>query len=262
VTAAAPTSASAFRVLDLKANDTITPVAYQSSGGSLALTNGAPGYSTRFGLMYLCPYSTGGVNAFTPPVASFHWFAGIPPQVLTAFLNAHLGNDLNFLVNRPYFTGYQTTAQTGLVNGQWSVVTIDTVTGLLHGNMGDNYAGWNTSLNAYVAQQPGWYMVFSEVYAALPSGTSGYLAAGIKCNSSGGIIPTTSPDQYQTVFFPQTSGPAPGAAAVGCYYLNVGEYVQPMIKASGWGGNYSTSVTGTPSTNSVHSQFTVMWVAE
>ena len=247
MTAAAPTSACAFRVLDLRNTDTVAPLAYQSSGGSLALTDGAPGYASRFGMLYLSNLSAGGVSSLTPPVTSFHWYAGIPPASLLGYMNEHLGNDLAFLISRPYFTGYQATAQPGLANGSWNAVTIDTVKGLVHGSAGDNFGGWNSTKNAYYAQVPGWYLVLSEVYASLPSAATGFIYAGINCPSSGGITPSASPDQYQTVFFPQTSGPYPGAAAIGVYFLQKNEYVQPMIKCANWGGSYGTAVScGSP----------------
>jgi hypothetical protein len=255
----APTSVNAFRVLDLQANDTVTPTVWQSSGGALALTDGAPGYASRFGMLYLCPYSSGGVNSATPPVTSFHWYAGIPPSALPGYLNEHLGNDLSFLVNRPYFTGYQATAQTGLVNGSWNAVTIDTPGGIVHGSLGDNYGGWNATANAYVAVQPGWYLVMCEVYAALPSAATGFIYAGIKVPASGGIAPSASPDQYQTMHFPKTTGPVPGAAAIGVYYLATGESVQPMIKCANWGGTYATAVSSNPKINS---QMSVIWMCE
>ena len=258
----APTSVTAFRVLDLHANDTVTPVVYQSSGGSLALTDGSPGYVSRFGMLYLCPYSSGGVNSATPPVTSFHWYAGVPSTALLGYLNQHLGNDLSFLVNRPYFTGYQATAQTGFVNGTWNTVSIDTPGGILHGSLGDNYGGWNAAANSYVAQQPGWYLVMSEVYAALPNELTGFISAGIQVPTSGGIAPAFSPDQYQTMFFPQTAAttPAPGAAAIGMYYLAAGESVQPVIKCSGWNsGTWGTTVSTNPMINS---QLTICWMAE
>lgn len=253
------TSAVAVRVLDLNANDAVAPLCYQSSGGGLALsTQNPPGYQPHFGMMYLCPYSSGGVQAFTPPLTSFHWYAGLPAGDLLAYLDEHLGNDLNFLVNRPYFTGYQATAQSGLPGNAWSAVTIDTPAGLIHGNPGDNYGGWNSSTYMYVAQQPGWYLVIAEVYATIPSAATGYLAAGISCPSSGGVNPTASPDQYQTVFFPVTSGSLyPGAFAMGMYYLAQNESVQPMIKASNWGGSYGTAVS-----TQTRSQFTCIWMAE
>ena len=261
VGASIQTSPVAVRVLDLNAGDTVAPVCYQSSGGSLAIDNtNPPGYQPHFGMMYLCPYSSGGVQSFTPPLTSFHWYAGLPASSLLAYMDQHLGNDLNFLVNRPYFTGFQRNAQSGLADGTWNAVTIDTPSGLVHGNLGDNYGGWNSAQNMYVAQQPGWYLVIAEVYGNTPSAATAYMAAGINCPSSGGVNPSTSPDQYQTVYFPVTTGKTyPGALAIGAYYLAVGESVQPMIYANNWGGNYGTGVSGTPSVNS---QFSVTWCAE
>ena len=255
----APTSACAMRVLDLQNTDSVTPLAYQNSGGSLALTDGAPGYASRFGMLYLSNLSSGGVSSLTPPQTSFHWYAGIPPSALAGYMNQHLGNDLAFLIGRPYFTGYQGTAQTGLANGSWNAVTIDTPGGLVHGSAGDNFGGWNASGNYYAAQVPGWYLVMCEVYASLPSAATGFIYAGINCPTSGGISPTASPDQYQTMFAPATTGPHPGAAAIGVYYLAKGEYVQPMIKCANWGGNYSTAVGTNPT---VASQFSVLWICE
>jgi hypothetical protein len=257
----APTSVTAMRVLDLYANDTVTPTAWQSSGGALALTDGSPGYASRFGMLYLAPFSSGGVNSATPPATSFHWFAGIPASSLPGFMNQHLGNDLSFLVNRPYFVGTQQTAQAGLVNGSWNAVTIDTPGGALHGSLGDNYAGWSASANAYTAQVAGWYLIMAEVYAALPSALTGFISAGIKVSSSGGITPSASPDIYQVMYFPQDAAgtPVPGAAAVGCYYLAQGESVSPMIKCASWGGNYSTAVSSTPV---IGAHFSLIWLAE
>ena len=249
-------SVTGIRVLDLNAGDTVKATAYQNSGGGLAL--GGATWNSRLCMLYLCPYSAGGVNSFTPPVTAFHWMAGFPASSIPGLLTEHLGNDLNFLVNRPYFTGYQATAQTGLTVGTWTSVTIDTVGGLIHGVSGDNYAGWSDYSNNYAAPVAGWYLVISEIYAALPSLTTGYLGAGIKVPTSGGITPVTSPDVYQTVYFPLESGPVPGAAAVGCYYLNAGETVQPVALAQGWtGGTWSTA-----SAAATRSQFTVLWLSE
>ena len=249
-------SVTGIRVLDLNAGDTVKATAYQNSGGGLALGGGT--WNSRFCLLYLCPYSAGGVNSFTPPMTAFHWMAGFPASSIPGLLTEHLGNDLNFLVNRPYFTGYQATAQTGLTVGTWTAVTIDTVAGLIHGVSGDNYAGWSDYSNSYAAPVAGWYLVISEIYAALPSLTTGYLSAGIKVPTSGGITPVTSPDIYQTVYFPLESGPVPGAAAVGCYYLNAGETVQPVALAQGWSG----STWSTASAAATRSQFTVLWLSE
>ena len=249
-------SCTGVRVLDLNAGDTVKATAFQNSGGSLNL--GGATWSSRLCMLYLCPYSAGGVNSFTPPATAFHWMAGLPASSIPALLTEHLGNDLNFLVNRPYFTGYQSVAQTGLTVGSWTAITIDTVAGLIHGSPGDSYAGWSAYSNNYAAPQPGWYLVISEVYAALPTLTTGYLSAGIKIPTSGGIAPSTSPDWYQTVYFPLTSGPVPGAAAVGCYYLNTGETVQPVALTQGW----SNTTWSTASAAATRSQFTCLWLSE
>lgn len=257
VTSATITSVVAVRVLDLSQGDTVTPICSQSSGGSLSLSTSG---MSRFGMLYLCPYSSGGVLAFTPPLTSFHWYAGLPADQLPGFMNEHLGNDLNFLINRPYFTGYQRNAQSGLADGSWNPVTIDTPGGIVHGSLGDNYGGWNAAQNMYVAQQPGWYLVIAEVYGNTPSAATAYMAAGINCPSSGGVTPSTSPDQYQTVFFPVTTGKTyPGALAIGMYYMDINESVQPMIYANNWGGNYGTGVSTNPA---IGSQFSVIWMAE
>jgi len=255
-TGASAMSVTGLRVLDLNAGDTVKATAFQNSGGNLAL--GGATWNSRLGILYLCPYSSGGVNSFTPPVTAFHWTAGLPAASIPALLTEHLGNDLNFLVNRPYFTGYQATAQTGLTVGSWTTVTIDTVAGLLHGSPGDSYAGWSSYSNSYAAPAAGWYLVIFEVYAALPTLTTGYLSAGIKVPTSGGIAPSTSPDWYQTVFFPLTSLPVPGAAAVGCYYLNAGETVQPVALTQNW----SNTTWSTSTSASARSQFSVFWLCE
>ena len=96
-------SVAAVRVLDLNAGDTVKATAYQNSGGALNL--GGATWSSRLCMLYLCPYSAGGVSSFTPPVTAFHWMAGFPASSIPGLLTEHLGNDLNFLVNRPYLPG-------------------------------------------------------------------------------------------------------------------------------------------------------------
>lgn len=252
------TSVTQVRVLDLAANDTVTMFAFQDSGGALAL-NSSSSYTTRFIGAMLCPLTTGsGAITTAPPVTSFKWSAGLPASQLPALLNLHLGSDLSFLVNRPYFTGYQGTAQSGFANNTWNAVTIDTVGGLIHGSKGDNYAGWNAASNAYVAQQPGWYMVIVEVFATVPTTTTGYVTAGISVSGSGGIAPSVSPDSYQSAFHPLTTGAAPGASAIGLYYLIPGESVSPVIRADSW----TAGTWGTTSSSAVRSQFTVVWLCE
>ena len=251
------TAAGQIRVLDLQAGDTVSLAAGQTSGGALALAGTAA--TTRLVLAYLCPYSSGGVASATPPYTPFRWQAGFTAAQLPSLLSQHLGNDLSFLVGRPYLTGYQGSAQTGLANNTWNPVTIDTVGGLIHGSYGDNYAGWSASQNAYVAQQAGWYLCIFEGFATVPGSASPgpYLTAGFSVPTSGGVPPLTSPDWYQSIFWPLTSGSPPGVSAIGSYYLQVGESVQPQMMAKNWGGSWGTYVSATS-----RSQFSVCWLAE
>jgi len=251
------TAVGQLRVLDLAAGDTVSLWAEQTSGSSLALAGTAA--TTRLVMAYLCPYSSGGVASATPPYTPFRWSAGLTAAQMPGLLSQHLGNDLSFLVNRPYFTGFQQTAQSGLANGTWQPVTIDTPGGLIHGSYGDNYAGWSTSLNAYVAQQPGWYLCVAEVFATQPTSASPgpYFTVGFSVPTSGGVPPLTSPDWYQSVYYPLTSGAAPGASAVGSYYLQPGEYIQLQAMAKNW-----STTWGTTSAAATRSQLTCIWLAE
>ena len=251
------TAAGQIRVLDLQAGDTVSLQAGQTSGSSLNLAGTAA--TTRLVLAYLCPYSSGGVASATPPYTPFRWQAGFTAAQLPALLSQHLGNDLSFLVGRPYFTGYQGSAQTGFANNTWNAVSIDTPGGLIHGSYGDNYGGWSASQNAYVAQQPGWYLTLFEGYASLPGSVSPgpYLTAGFNVPTSGGVPPLTSPDWFQSLYIPLLSGSPPGVSAVGTYYLMQGESVQPMLNARNWGGSWGTYVSST-----TRSQFSLCWLAE
>lgn len=252
------TSVTQVRVLDLNKNDTVSMFAFQDTGGALALSNSSS-YTTRLVGMMMCPLSTGsGALTTTQPDTSFRWSAGLLASELPALLNRHLGSDLSFLVNRPYFTGYQASAQSGFVNSTWNAVTIDTVGGLVHASNGDNYSGWDSTNKKYVAQQPGWYLVIAEVFATVPTLATGFITAGISISSSGGISPSISPDSYQSAFHPLTTGAAPGASAIGLYYLAAGESVSPVIRADNW----TAGTWGTTSSSAVRSQFTVIWLCE
>ena len=208
--------------------------------------------------------AAGTVLSFTPPVTGFRFQAGVlAGTALTAALNARIGNDVNFLLNRPYFTGWQATAQTGFASSSgFHQVTIDTLGALPRGGNGDNYGGWSTANSWYASQVAGWYLVIADLYAVPPvSGTAGVLTAGIYCSSSGGVAPVSSPDQYQQVYYPvSTGGPPPGVTAIGLYYLQPGEYVYPVIQAQTWGGTWGTLVS-TGTANTVHSQFSAFWMS-
>jgi hypothetical protein len=253
------TSVTQTRVFDLNAGDTVNTYCFQDSGGALTLA-GASNASSRMLLIYVSPFGSG--LTYTPPNTAFRWMAGqASGTALTSLLNTHLGNDTNFLINRPYFTGYQGTAQTGFTNNSgFHQLTIDTVGGLIHGSAGDNYGGWSAGNHWYAAPVAGWYLVVAEVFVTNPTTTTGYVTAGIFCSTSGGLTPTSTPDWYQHLFYNITSEGPTGACAIGLYYLAAGEYVYPMVQTQDWtAGTWGTSVSGG---SGVYPQFSVFWICE
>jgi hypothetical protein len=254
------TGTAQARILALNPGDTVQCTAAQDSGITVA-TFGAP----RLIGAYMTPQAAAGtVLSYTPPVTGFRFRAGaIGGTAATAALDARIGNDVNFLLNRPYFTGYQGTAQTGFPNSAgFHQITIDTVGALPRGGNGDNYGGWSAADNWYVSQVAGWYLVIADLYAVPPpAGTAGILTAGIFCSSSGGVTPTSTPDNYQQVYYPTRDTSPPGAFGMGLYYLQPGEYVYPMLSAASWGGTWGTEVAA-GSTATIHSQFSAFFVSE
>lgn len=257
------TGTSMIRVYSLGAGDTVQAAGLQNSGGDLSLYTG---YPSRFVGAWMTPVAPSGTVLTWEAPETGYWFqaGALAGTAITAALETRIGNDVNFLLNRPYFTGYQTTSQSGFADNTWQHVTIDTVGAPPRGGNGDSYGGWNSSDNWYVSQVPGWYLVVADLYATKPAATTAVITAGIYCSSSGGITPSnTPPDWYQQCYFPYLSG-RPGAAAVGLYYLQPGEYVYPMLQARYWGGTWGTFVAwaGTSSASPVVSQFSCFWVSE
>lgn len=255
------TASAVARVFSLKAGDTVSGYGWQNSGGNLALYSGL---SSRLTGAYLTPQAAAGTTlAYTPPVTGFRFQAGaLQGTAITAALNARIGNDVSFLLNRPYFTGYQSAAQSSFANNSgFHQVNIDALGALPWGGNGDNYGGWSASNHWYAAQVAGQYLVIFDGYATTPSATTAVLTAGIFCSTSGSITPSASPDQYQQVLFPSTTAVSPGAFAMGVYYLQPGEHVYPMLQAQDWGGTWGTFVS-TAATGMIASQFSCFWISE
>jgi hypothetical protein len=254
------TATATAKVFALQAGDTVAAYGVQSSGVTVPLYTG---YFSRLIGAYMTPQApAGSVLPYTPPVSGFRFQAGaLGGTALTAALNSRIGNDVNFLLNRPYFTGFQATANTGFSNNSgFHKITIDTPGALPWGGNGDNYGGWSAGSNWYVSQAAGWYLVIADLYASAPTGTTGTLTAAIYCSSSGGVTPSVSPDLYQQVPYPDANGPPPGAFAMGLYYLQPGEYVYPMLQAQSWSSTWGTTVQGTTA-HWVTSQFSAFWVS-
>ncbi len=255
------TGTSVVRVMNLKNGDEVLVVGFQDSGSNLPLL---PSYGSRLIGAYMGQTAAAGtVLTYAPPNISFRWQAGaLSGTALTAALNLHLGQDMSFLMNRPYFTGYQTSAQTFGTASVFNKITMDTLGAPPNGGNGDNYGGWNASAHSYASQVAGWYLCIADLYATPPvSGTVGVVTAGFSVSTSGGITPLSTPDQYQQVYYPvSTGGPPPGATAIGMYYLEQGETIYPVMQTQGWGGTWGTYVSN--STTQVYSQFSCFWVSE
>lgn len=249
------TIATKTQIFSLQAGDTITLMTEQNSGGALTLA------SADISRMFVAWLGLEGTPStlWTPPDTSFRWTAGTPGTSLPPLFQQHLANDLNFLVSRPYLMAYQTAAQSGFANNSWNTVTLDTVAGIAHSDTGDNYSGWTSGAsNNYTAQVAGWYLVVAEVFATFPTGSAQSLRAGILTVTSGGRTPSSSPDRYQELF-PSPATYAPGATAVGLYYLLPGESVTVQV----YGQNYVTSGTwGTQAATANASHLEVIWIGE
>jgi hypothetical protein len=256
------TGTSVVRVFNLNAGDKIAAYGFQNSGAGLSLYNG---FASRLVGSYMSPVAAAGtVLTYTPPNPSFRWQAGaLSGTALTAALNTHLGSDLAFLMNKPYFTGYQQTAQTGFsVDGHYYQITMDTLGALPRGGNGDNYGGWSSANHWYVSQVPGWYVTIADLYPTAPvSGTAGVVTGGFFVSSSGSITPSSTPDTYHRQYYPASGGAPPGVTCLGVYYLLPGEYVYPVMAIHDWGGAGGT-YTDSSTAATIYSQFSAFYVSE
>lgn len=258
------TGASVTKLLDLNKGDTVKTVTVTSANTSFGTAN-----VSHFIMAWMCPIATS-TQAWTPPdVTGFTFQAGTPPGTaassLVTVMNTKIANDINFLLNRPYLSVHQTTAQTAQTQNTWHTITMQSTVGLVHGSNGDNYAGWSSANNWYVAPVNGWYMAIEEISAATTSTSSSgnSLVAGFSVPTSGGVTsPTTDnnghagqPDWYQQIMVTNSWTYPTGATGIGMYYLLAGETIQPcaMYQASGtW---------GTDVTHNFDSHFNVIWMS-
>lgn len=261
------TGASVTKLLDLNAGDTVSTVTEVSVGCGFGFAN-----VSHFIMAWMCPISTSKQSWVPPDVTGFQFQAGTQPGTaatqLGGLMNVKIANDINFLLNRPYLTVHQTTAQTGLSQNTWSTIKMQSTVGTVHGSLGDNYAGWSTANNWYVAPVNGWYMVMGEVNAATTSTASSgnQLVAGFSVPTSGGVTsPATDnnghagqPDWYQQIMVTNSWTFPTMATGIGMYYLLAGETIQPcaMYQAS---ATWSTDVTNRSGTAASH--FDVIWMS-
>jgi hypothetical protein len=245
-------SSTKTQIFSLNAGDTISMVAFQTGGVSA-------GTGTA-GANRLIVLNVGSLGVPSPlptlPDVTFRWAAGTSGD-LSPLLNAHLANDLNFLVHKPYLLAYQSASQTGVAMNTTTQVNMDTVSGIVHSDQGDNYSGWDATNKQYVAQRPGWYLVCAEAVmtrASLTASPSNTALLGVTPHGS------ASWDRYQAMDGTDaTNHTAPGGAtALGYYYLRTGDIIRPGVLSN----NTSATTTSTFVSTTRASHFECVWVSE
>jgi len=232
------------QIFSLNAGDTIT----LQGASSVASTTSS---SNPPRLVILCVSLAGAPSPLaTPPDTSFRFTAGTPGPV-TSLLNAHISNDLNFLLYRPYLMAYQTVSQ-NYTPGTVANLSLDTVAGIVHGDNGDNYSGWNATNKNYVAPVAGWYMVVEEVFYKTPTLTATPSAVALV-----GLNPhgTDVNDRYQQANLPGSSADG-GASLVSYYYLRAGDTLTPAAET------YDSSSTTLGTSTAVNSHMEIVWLGE
>lgn len=261
-------AATKTQIFSLQAGDTVQLMGRQTSGGNIPV---ATGFNSRFMLQWLGdngaaiggPTNIGSpVTTYTVPDPTFRWQAGTPGSVLQNQFQQHLGNDIGFLFNRPYFLGYQTTATSLGTNGAFSgPIPLDTIKGVVHADSGDPWSGWNASIHKWVAPVNGWYMVVSEQTVATTNAPTD-LTAGIAATTSGGRTPANTPDTYQHILLSPTPPLPNGATAAGLYYLLAGQSPESVFisaRANNQTAAAATSVDmSAPAWSTTHME--VVWV--
>ena len=240
------------RLLDLNQGDTVQGICTTlTNAGTLSGIGGMQ-------IVWMGSQSTVSNLAYTIPDVNFRWTAGVEDQALVNLFNSHLGNDLAFLMNRPYFLGYQTTAQTALPNGTAEILQMQSATGRVHGTVGDNYGGWASGAsNHYTAKVPGWYLVVMGGFQ-VPGTTVPYVCqAGFNGQDSlGGSFTVTVVQQQTSTNNGGTTLP-PGADGLMVIYLNTGDEVWPQYTQLNGAATYATSVV-----TGCESHFGLVWISE
>ncbi len=246
------------QIFSLQAGDAVQLACRQNSGSSLATSTTN---QTRMFLSWLCEEGAPS-GSWNPPDTTFRWASGTPGNQLVDLFQVHLANDLGFLCNRPYLLTYQGTAQTNLPQSTFSTITMDTVQGLIHNELGDNYSGWTAgAANSYTAPCNGWYLMVGEFFTAAAISSNGSVIAGVKPTTSGGVTPSVSVDWYQQLLATTAAQIGGGATVFGLQYLLTGESISPQINGNNFGGSYST-IIGAHNGGQFNSHFSMVWLSE
>lgn len=246
------------RLVDLNAGDTLEIQVWPTAATSMSSAN-----PTRIILLWVSTLApSNSAWNWTAPDTGFRWQAGTPGGTgpLYTQFNQHLTNDLSFLLQRPYLLSYQTVAQTGFTVNTDQVITMDTVAGAFHGSPGQSYGGWTSgAANKFSAIVPGFYLVVAGYYQTVISTTPGNCQAKVGYYISNGTAQgNVATDLYQSQLSNSNSTTTPpGAEAVGIYYLDVGDYVQPVYRCGAGSATWGTTTSPTRT-----SHFGAVWVSE
>lgn len=246
ISGAFSSGAAKVGMFDLNAGDTIQLAAQQQSGSS---QNALPG--SILVVLYL---GAQGIGSPVPslPDPNYFFIAGTPASQNASVLSQHMANDLNFLLNKPYFLGWQSVAQTGATQGSATALNLDKIQGLVHATAGDPWSGWNATTKAWAAPVPGWYLAVEEIFAVPPTLANASCAAQLALSVPG----LTAQDSYQQNNC--ASGVTnTGAAAVGYYYLRAGDTITPMFTDSGF---FSSGTAGTNVAGGTNSHLEIVWI--
>jgi hypothetical protein len=249
------TGISVTKVLDLNQGDTVSVFTQLNAATDFGNAN-----VSRFLMGWLAPINTT-TQAWTPPdVTGFQFQAGNQPGngtgQLVPLLNTKIANDINFLLNRPYCTVHQTSTQTGIAQTTWTSITMQSTVGMMHGSRGDNYNGWSTAANHYVAPVSGWYLAVEELNCATTATANSHyqVIAGFSVPTSGGVTAPSTPDWYQQIQVSLSGTWPSGATGMGLYYLLAGETIAPVAQYIG--ATWATDVT-----HNFDSHFNVFWMS-
>ena len=253
---------SVTKMLDLNAGDIVEVVTETSTSSNFGTAN-----VSHFIMTWMAPINSSKQTWVPPDVTGFQFSAATPPGTaatgLVTVLNTKLANDINFLLNKPYLTVHQSTGSATQSVNAWHPMTMQSTVGLVHGSLGDNYSGWSSANNNYVAPVSGWYLAIAELNASTITTANSYnsLIAGFSVPTSGGFTSPTSggapPDWYQQLNVSNSWTYPTGATAMNVYYLLAGETIAPVAQyKSGTATTWTTDIT-----HGFLSHFNCIWMS-
>lgn len=247
------------QIFSLRAGDTLSVTVRQNSGSTLDLSST---HQSRMFCCWLGDWTTPGSvqTTFTPPDPAFRWQAGTQGNALPGLFTEHLASDLGFLTCHPYYLAYQSLAESGFTGNSWNTVTLDSRTGIAHGDNGDPWDGWSSVTGAWLAPVAGWYLVVGELYATAAPGTAS-VAAGLSVPTSGGYSGSAFPDYYQHQLASTNGSLPPGGTIAGLYYFAEGEFAKPQVLTQDYGTSWGTVANTAADGGTIACHLEIVWLS-